>query len=74
MATIQKGRASPVSFTRNKYQEKADRESNKNDEKDKDEVLEGAKNNEESPKHNSMPVVNYQFRMSESEGHKTLEN
>merc|ERR1712227_387956 len=73
MATIQKSKASAASIPINKHQEKIDLESNENQEKQKDEILEGARNNEESPKQNPIPVMKPQFRMNESDGHKTIE-
>ena len=73
MATIQKSKASTASVPINERQDKVDRESNRNIEKDKDEILEDARNNDESPKQNPIPVINHQFRKNESEGHKTLE-
>ena len=46
MATIQKSKASNASIHINEHQEKVDLKSNENHEKQKDEILEGAKNNE----------------------------
>ena len=73
MATIQKSKASTASVPINERQDTVDHESNGIIKKEKDEILEDARNNEESPKQNPIPVMKPQFRMNESDGHKTIE-